>query len=70
MYFDFREEEQIHKNNKIQYFKQIKPFTNSKLFNDIVSIRVDGDIALFYSKTTKTCLGISDICTKKLFVEI
>lgn len=70
MYFDFREEEQIHKNNKIQYFKQIKPFTNNKLFNDIVSIRVDGNVALFYSKNTKICIGVSDICTKKLFVEI
>lgn len=70
-FFDYEEEKQI-KNSKgeIQYFKQIIPFTCEKIFEDIVSMRFFGNNVAFYSKTTRNCLGISNIITKKLFEEV
>lgn len=49
---------------------QVKPFTFGKMFSGEVLIEERGNIALFFSVETKMCLGVSDICTKKLFKEV
>ena len=78
MFFDYNEQEQIKDNNgKVKYFKQIHPFTNlnepftkNKMFKGIISIKEYGNCLLFFSKESKQFLGMSNICTLKLFEEV
>lgn len=68
MLFDFNEKNVIKNNDgKIQYYKQIKPFTFGEMFNDLVCIEKLGEYLMFFSKNTKLCVGISHISTLSLF---
>lgn len=71
MIYDYIESDQIKNNkNEVLYFKQKQPFTFNKFFNDVVSLAIYGNTIAFYSKKTKQCLGVSNIITKKLFMEV
>lgn len=71
MIYEYIEKNQLkNEKNDILYFKQIQPFTFGKIFTDIVSIAIYNNSIAFYSKKTKQCLGISNIVTKKFFVEV
>ena len=65
-----KEEQKKDCNRNIQYYEQVKPFTFGKMFSGIVSVRISGNSAIYYSKETKNCLGISDKITINFFEKI
>lgn len=71
MIFNYKEEEQLkNKDNKIKYYKQVKPFINGIIWNELISIRNLGNSLVFYSKETRQCLGVSSNITINLFEEV
>lgn len=70
IYSYIEEEQKKDCNGDIQYYEQVKPFTFDKMFSGIVSVRVFGNSAIYYSKETKNCLGISHIDTINFFEKI
>lgn len=70
IYSYIEEEQKKDCNGDIQYYEQVKPFTFGKMFSGLVSVRIFGNSAIYYSKETENCLGISSKSTINFFEKI